>query len=99
MRRPYAERHYLCTDLQAVPHATLPLSRLARRLPTGADLQPDGSPHFRVWAPRPREIQLVIETAQGAKRDIPLEAERDGFHSVRVPDIGAGTRYRYRLDG
>lgn len=99
MRRPYAERHYLCTDLQAVSHATLQPSRLARRLPTGADVRPDGSTHFRVWAPRPREIQLVIETAQGAKRDIPLEAESDGFHSVRVPDIGAGTRYRYRLEG
>ena len=82
-----------------MPSSVVPLSRVARRLPVGADLQPDGSTHFRVWAPRPREIRLVIETPAGREGEIPLDPDGDGFFSVGVTDVGAGTRYRYRLDG
>jgi maltooligosyltrehalose trehalohydrolase len=77
----------------------LQLSRAERRLPAGADVQVDGSTHFRVWAPRPREIRLVIENVAGGERDVPLDQEADGFLSARVPNVGAGDRYRYRLDG
>lgn len=49
---------------------------------------------FRVWAPEARSIAVEIEGSPHA----PLERDRDGVWSGRVPGIGAGTRYRYRID-
>ncbi len=82
-----------------MPSSVVQLSRVARRLPAGADVQADGSTHFRVWAPRPREIRLVVEGLRRGEREIPLDRESDGFFPARVPGVGAGTRYRFRLDG
>jgi maltooligosyltrehalose trehalohydrolase len=75
------------------------MSRISRRLAVGADAQPDGSTHFRVWAPRPRDIRLVVERTSGEELEVPLESAGDGYFSALVPDVGAGDRYRYRLDG
>ena len=65
-----------------------------RRLPVGAELAPEGGVHFRVWAPRVGRVEVEI----GNER-VPLEAEPRGYHSGRVPSIGAGARYAFRLDG
>jgi maltooligosyltrehalose trehalohydrolase len=34
----------------------------------------------------------------GGQRDLTLEPENDGYYSALVPDVAAGTRYRYRLN-
>ena len=69
-----------------------------RRLPVGAEVHPDGrSTHFRVWAPRPRRVSLVLDAPAGP-RDVRLDAEGDGHFHATV-DVGAGARYWYRLDG
>jgi maltooligosyltrehalose trehalohydrolase len=73
------------------------LSQPVRRLPIGADVQPDGSTHFRVWAPRPRAVDLVVER-NGVREVIALEKEGEGYYSATAADTGAGTRYWYRLD-
>jgi maltooligosyltrehalose trehalohydrolase len=65
-----------------------------RRLPVGAELAPKGGVHFRVWAPRVGRVEVEI----GNER-VPLETEPGGYHSGRVPTIGAGARYAFRLDG
>jgi maltooligosyltrehalose trehalohydrolase len=39
----------------------------------------------------------VLESESG--RATPLAAEADGYFSGLLPGVGAGTRYRYRLDG
>lgn len=66
-----------------------------RRLPIGAELQPGGRTHFRVWAPRRRKVDLVLEgPPQGT---YPLSAEEGGFFAGFAP-ASAGTRYRFRLD-
>jgi maltooligosyltrehalose trehalohydrolase len=75
------------------------MSLLTRRLPVGAEVQPDNATQFRVWAPRPRTIELVVERKGGPPLDLPLEPEGDGHFSVVAPAVGAGDRYRYRLDG
>lgn len=75
------------------------MSRVSRRVPVGAEVQPDGSTHFRVWAPRPRDVRLVIEDSAAGDKEITLEPEDSGYFSARVPQVGAGSRYRYRLDG
>jgi maltooligosyltrehalose trehalohydrolase len=66
-----------------------------RRLPVGAEVQPGGGVHFRVWAPARRRVEVVIEGGLAAV----LDAERDGYFSGFVRDARAGSRYRYRLDG
>jgi len=77
---------------------------IVRRLPVGADVQPDGGVHFRVWAPRRKSVEVVIEgphavgSGPGASCHA-LEREADGYFSGLVSEARAGTLYRYRLDG
>lgn len=52
---------------------------------------------FRVWAPKRKRVDVVIENGNGMT--VPLDPERNGYFSGTVPDIGAGTLYKYRLDG
>lgn len=69
-----------------------------RRLPIGAEVQPDGGGvHFRVWAPRHRAVDVVY--GPGETRVLHLEPQPDGYFAGLAPDAAAGTRYRYRLDG
>ncbi len=68
-----------------------------RRLPVGAELHREGGVHFRVWAPKRRRVAAVLESASGTEEH-PLEREEGGYYSALVP-TGAGTRYRFRLDG
>ena len=74
------------------------MSRISRHS-IGPEVQSDGSTHFRVWAPRPRDIRLVIHREPGLDLEFPLEGEDDGYFTARVPDVAGGARYRYRLDG
>lgn len=75
------------------------MSEIRRRYAVGAETQPDGSTHFRVWAPEPRQIALRIETGSDDRRDVGLDREEDGYCSILVEGVGAGTRYRYVVDG
>jgi maltooligosyltrehalose trehalohydrolase len=67
-----------------------------RRLPVGADPVPGGGVDFRVWAPKRRAVEVVIENGPGSAR---LQPEADGYFSGTVASAGPGTLYRYRLDG
>src|SRR5206468_6551568 len=67
-----------------------------RRGPVGAEVGPGGV-HFRVWAPKPRSVTVVLEGGPGAGLSAPLEPERDGFLGATVAGAGPGTRYRFRL--
>lgn len=78
--------------------------KVRRRMPVGAEILPDGGVHFRVWAPRPRKVELVLEGGRGARKGggpsrVALEKESDGYYSAWAPEAGAGTLYRFRLDG
>ena len=66
------------------------------RLEIGANVEPGGV-RFRVWAPTARRVEVVIDG--GGAGAHPLTPEDEGYHSALVPGLGAGTRYRYRLDG
>ncbi len=66
-----------------------------RRLPIGAEPQPGGGVHFRVWAPRCREVAVEVEGIPPAV----MEAEPDGYFSCEVRTAQQGMRYRFRLDG
>jgi maltooligosyltrehalose trehalohydrolase len=70
-----------------------------RRMPVGAEVLRGGGVHFRVWAPRRRRVEVMLEEGPGAGKAVALQAERDGYFSGPVEDAAAGTRYRYRLEG
>ena len=67
---------------------------VVRRLPVGAEPQPDGGTHFRVWAPRCRAIAIEIDGLAPAA----LHAEPGGYFSLRSQLARVGMRYRFRLD-
>ena len=66
-----------------------------RRFPIGAEVHADGV-HFRVWAPRRAQLDIMLE---GTDRAEPLVRTADGYFEGLVTGIGAGARYRLRLDG
>jgi maltooligosyltrehalose trehalohydrolase len=61
----------------------------------GATVRRDGV-HFRVWAPKAKQIEVVVEPDG---RAVPLQPDRDGYHQGLVAGLQAGERYRYRIDG
>ncbi len=69
-------------------------SHIRRRLPIGAEPQPGGGVHFRLWAPAAAEIWLDIDDG-GAHR---MSAEPDGYFSALIEGARVGMRYRFRLD-
>jgi maltooligosyltrehalose trehalohydrolase len=76
---------------------------MQRRYPVGAEATPEGI-HFRVWAPRRRRVEVVVEGAEHAvslEREAagPLGHEGSGYFSGLIEGARAGGRYRFRLDG
>ena len=69
-----------------------------RRLPIGAEPLPDGGGgvHFRVWAPRRRQVDVVFEDAPLAP--VALQSEAEGYFSGLAPAARAGALYKLRLD-
>jgi maltooligosyltrehalose trehalohydrolase len=61
----------------------------------GVELGHDGGAEFRVWAPRPREVVLLLD---GTRR-VPMARDRDGWCVARVPGVVDGARYQYVIDG
>jgi maltooligosyltrehalose trehalohydrolase len=51
---------------------------------------------FRVWAPKAREVEVVL-TNRASRHG--LKAEEAGYFSSIVPNARAGDRYRFSLDG
>ena len=71
-----------------------------RRYPIGAEILPGGGVHFRVWAPRRQKVEVAVETGGPMEiQRVELQPENSGYFSGVVPQAGAGTRYRFRLDG
>ncbi len=68
--------------------------RTKRRLEGGAELIGDGV-HFRVWAPERKQLAVVIEGGG----EHALTPDGDGYWATQVSGLGAGNRYRYRVDG
>jgi maltooligosyltrehalose trehalohydrolase len=51
---------------------------------------------FRVWAPKRKSVEVLIEN--GNENIIPLDPEGNGYFSRIIPNLEAGSLYRYRLD-
>lgn len=71
-----------------------------RLLPIGAEVPPGGGAHFRVWAPRRQNVEVVLRLERAeATPGRQLKPEAGGYFSGFVPEAGSGTLYRFRLDG
>jgi maltooligosyltrehalose trehalohydrolase len=66
------------------------------RIDLGATLLPDDTVYFRVWAPRVREVAVVLPHRGGDP--LPLTAEGNGYFSGVFTSIAEGERYLYLLD-
>jgi maltooligosyltrehalose trehalohydrolase len=66
---------------------------VARRLPIGAEVVGSGV-HFRVWAPKRKRVEVITDSSA-----IDLTREPSGYFSGQLDGVGAGTHYRFRLDG
>jgi maltooligosyltrehalose trehalohydrolase len=64
-------------------------------LPVGAEVISDQGVHFRVWAPKRREVAVVIE---GDPQPVKLTRDDQGYFAGLAPNAKAGSLYRYRLD-
>ncbi len=89
-----ARREYRRT----LPGRAVTTPAISRRLPVGAEAQPDGGAHFRVWAPKRTRVRAVLETSASAPVSVALDAEPHGYFSGSVPEARVGQRYRYQLD-
>src|SRR5687767_4732891 len=70
------------------------MKSLGASLHLGATVQEAGV-GFRVWAPRCRSVDVVIE----GRKPEPLAARDDGLFEVFVAGLPGGLRYQHRLDG
>jgi maltooligosyltrehalose trehalohydrolase len=58
---------------------------------------PDGTVHWRLWAPKAARAELVIKGDR--VYSVAMGAEQRGYFSVIQSGIQPGTRYAFRLDG
>lgn len=75
-------------------------ARKSRRYPIGAELIAPNETHFRLWAPKAKHVDLVLEerAERNAKRSFhPLDAEAGGYFSGTA-QVAAGTLYRFRVN-
>ena len=73
---------------------------LKRRYPIGAELISANETHFRLWAPKAQDVDLVVEESADskAKRSFhSLEREDDGYFSG-MANVGPGALYRFRVN-
>jgi malto-oligosyltrehalose trehalohydrolase len=67
-------------------------------MPFGVELAPDGTAHFRLWAPAAAEVQVEVASGQ-SRLGAALSARGDGWFQTSIHNVGAGARYGYRIDG
>jgi maltooligosyltrehalose trehalohydrolase len=65
-----------------------------RKFPFGAEIKA-GYVDFRVWAPKRKRVALFLPETD---RLLALEAEEQGYFSLRTDQAQAGSRYFFRLD-
>ncbi|HEY9360859.1 MAG TPA: malto-oligosyltrehalose trehalohydrolase, partial [Xanthobacteraceae bacterium] len=58
----------------------------------GAEVERGGAT-FRLWAPAAKRVEVMLD------RIYPMQARPEGWYEVMIPHAGAGTLYKYRIDG
>src|SRR5688572_13798297 len=74
-------------------------AKIKRRYPIGAELIGEGRTHFRVWAPKAKRLDVVLESSpenEAERAFHPLQAESGGYFSGAIA-ADAGAFYRFRV--
>lgn len=75
------------------------MTNKVRQVPIGAEVQPGGGVHFRVWAPASTTARVeFLPTTGQAGWSLALHPEADGYFSGLAEAAGPGLLYRIRLD-
>jgi maltooligosyltrehalose trehalohydrolase len=99
MKREITERQHDQRFADERKRSVADLSK--RRYPIGAELLSESETHFRIWAPKAKRVEVVLETsaAKNAQRTFhPLNREDGGYFSGSA-EAGDGAFYRFRVDG
>lgn len=72
---------------------------MPRSMPIGAELIGAAGAHFRLWARERRSVAVVFDSPEASPAQHALRAEGNGYFSIFIPGVRAGTRYKYVLDG
>lgn len=76
-------------------------ANIRRRYPIGAEVIGEGQTHFRVWAPKAKRLDVVLESStenDAARTFHSLQQEDGGYFSGSVA-ADSGAFYRFRVDG
>lgn len=65
-----------------------------RTLPGGAEVTDQGV-HFRIWAPKCKKVEVIIENENCHS----LHAESNGYFSALIEQINPNSLYGFKLDG
>ncbi len=65
-------------------------------MPFGAEIREDGSVRFRLWAPKAQHVDVCIEDSANS---VPLLRTDRGWFELTTLKAGAGTQYRFQIDG
>lgn len=68
--------------------------RSFHRMPFGAELRPDDTVRFRVWAPEAATLNLELD---GCSTPLSMERDDQGWHELVTSKATAGSRYRFVL--
>lgn len=63
-------------------------------MPAGAEIQPDGTVRFRVWAPAVQSLSLIIEDRN---KTIPFSTQPGGWYELLTKEAEVGALYRLLL--
>src|SRR5438093_11847115 len=76
----------------------LPMSTAKRCYPIGAEVIGENQTHFRVWAPKARELDVVVERGPNSQRTFYSLSPEPGGYFCGALDVGVGTRYWFRVN-
>ena len=68
--------------------------RAHHTMPFGAEVHVSGV-RFQLYAPTAKTVELILRD----RDPMAMTSEPSGIYSLDVPSIGAGVRYRFRIDG
>src|SRR6266487_6084609 len=81
-----------------MPNRKREIRKVRRRYPIGAELITENQTHFRIWAPKARKLDAVIEQGPDSGRTFrSLTPEPAGYFSGAI-NAEVGSRYRFRVN-
>ncbi|WP_029007101.1 malto-oligosyltrehalose trehalohydrolase [Azospirillum halopraeferens] len=73
-------------------------ARFVHSMPFGAEVRPDGTVRFRLWAPSVPSVAVEVAGPDGSGAEaLPMSAVGDGWFELATPRAGAGSLYRFAL--